>query len=99
MITRMPMARRPGLTLTEALVAMFVAALGMISLLTLFPLGALQMGQALKDSRTAETARQADSLMGGFGGATVLQRLAHLQGTEREQRQQRDHAEIGRAHV
>ena len=66
MITRMPMARRPGLTLTEALVAMFVAALGMISLLTLFPLGALQMGQALKDSRTAEAARQADSLMRNY---------------------------------
>lgn len=66
MITRMPTARRPGLTLTEALVAMFVAALGMISLLTLFPLGALQMGQALKDSRTAEAARQADSLMRNY---------------------------------
>ena len=77
MITRMPMARRPGLTLTEALVAMFVAALGMISLLTLFPLGALQMGQALKDSRTAEAARQADSLMRNYWRDAVEQRQTY----------------------
>ncbi len=55
--------RRHGLTLTEALVALFVAALGLISLLTLFPLGALQMGQALKDDRCAQTAYKADTLM------------------------------------
>ncbi len=77
MITRMPMARRPGLTLTEALVAMFVAALGMISLLTLFPLGALQMGQALKDSRTAEAARQADSLIRNYWRDAVEQRQTY----------------------
>ena len=77
MITRMPTARRPGLTLTEALVAMFVAALGMISLLTLFPLGALQMGQALKDSRTAEAARQADSLMRNYWRDAVEQRQTY----------------------
>jgi Tfp pilus assembly protein PilV len=41
--------RRAGLSRVEVLVAMFIMALGMIALLTLFPLGALQMGQALKD--------------------------------------------------
>lgn len=54
---------RPGLTLTEALVALFVMALGLLSLLTLFPLGAFQMAQALKDDRTAQTAIQADGYM------------------------------------
>lgn len=63
MIANSPLARRRGLTLTEALVAMFVAAIGMISLLALFPLGALQMGQALKDSRCTETAMNAEALL------------------------------------
>jgi hypothetical protein len=62
------MNRRPGITLTEALVALFVAALGMIALLTLFPLGALQMGQALKDSRCAQSAQEADGLMRWYWG-------------------------------
>jgi hypothetical protein len=52
---------RPGLTLVEALVALFVAAIGMICLMTLFPLGALQMGQALKDERSSQLAVQADA--------------------------------------
>ncbi|CAN5568687.1 hypothetical protein BH11PLA2_BH11PLA2_35700 [soil metagenome] len=55
--------QRAGLTLTETLVALFIAALGMISLLTLFPLGALQMGQALKDGRCAQSAQEADNLI------------------------------------
>jgi len=47
-------------TLTEVLVALFVMAIGMISLLTLFPLGAMQVGQALRDDRCTQLARQAD---------------------------------------
>ena len=45
------MTRRPGLTMTEVLVALFVMALGTIAILTMFPLGMLQMGQALKDEQ------------------------------------------------
>ena len=52
---------RPGLSLTEVLVAMFVMALGLMALLTLFPLGALQIGQALKDDRTAQVAQYGDA--------------------------------------
>lgn len=55
--------RRPGLSLVEVIVAMFIMALGMIALLTLFPLGALQMGQALKDDRCAQAAAIADNVM------------------------------------
>jgi Tfp pilus assembly protein PilV len=50
------MNRRAGVTLIEVLIAIFVMALGLLALLTLFPLGALSMAQALKDDRVALTA-------------------------------------------
>lgn len=53
------MPRRAGVTLTEALVALFVMAIGLLGLLTLFPLGALTMSQAIKDDRCAHAARNA----------------------------------------
>jgi len=55
--------KRAGLSLTEALVALFIMAIGMISLLTLFPLGAIQMGRALRDDRCAQCAWQADGVV------------------------------------
>jgi Tfp pilus assembly protein PilV len=70
-------SRPAGLTLTEALVAMFVAALGMISLLTLFPLGALQMVQALKDGRCAQEAQQADNFFRWYGAKNNFGRDAN----------------------
>jgi hypothetical protein len=45
--------RRPGITLMEVLAAIFITGLGLLSLLTLFPLGALNMAQALQDDRAA----------------------------------------------
>jgi hypothetical protein len=42
--------------------AIFVMAIGLLALLTLFPLGAVQMAQALKDQRTAETNVNATAL-------------------------------------
>ena len=53
------MNRRPGVTLIEVLVAIFVAALGLLALLSLFPLGALSMAQAIRDDRVALTASNA----------------------------------------
>jgi len=53
------MRRRPAATLVEVLIAIFVMALGMLALLTLFPLGALTMAQAIKDDRTANAAANA----------------------------------------
>lgn len=47
---------RRGVTLTEVLIAMFVLAIGMMGILALFPLGAAQMAQAVKDERTAQLA-------------------------------------------
>jgi prepilin-type N-terminal cleavage/methylation domain-containing protein len=48
------MAQRNGVTLIEVLVAIFVMAIGLLSLLTLFPLGALSMAQTGKDVRTSQ---------------------------------------------
>src|SRR5258707_6368496 len=48
--------RRPGVTLIEVLVAIFVMGIGLICLLTLFPLGAMSMASAFKDERAAQAA-------------------------------------------
>ncbi len=50
---------RSGATLTEVLVAIFVMAIGLLALLTLFPLGALSMAQAIKDDRSSHAAKNA----------------------------------------
>ncbi|MGL6076440.1 MAG: type IV pilus modification PilV family protein [Fimbriiglobus sp.] len=63
---------RRGVSLTEVLVAMFVMAIGMISLMTLFPLGAMQVGQALRDDRTSQLARQADGYVRQWWRGTVV---------------------------
>jgi hypothetical protein len=60
------MKRRLAITLIEALMAIFVTAIGLLALLTLFPLGAVQMAQALKDERTAGSGMLAVSTWKGF---------------------------------
>jgi hypothetical protein len=55
------MNRRNAVTLTEVLIAIFVLSIGLLALLSLFPLGAAQMAQALKDQRSAESAGIAGS--------------------------------------
>jgi hypothetical protein len=54
--------RRAGITLLEVLVAIFITGVGLLALLKLFPLGALEMAQAIKDDRTAAVARDAVAL-------------------------------------
>ena len=70
---RRPMTQRPGVSLTEVLVALFIMALGTLAILTLFPLGAYNMGQALKDDRTAQCAIQADALMRSYWQTNVVE--------------------------
>lgn len=53
------MKRRSGATLVEVLVAIFVMGIGLMALLALFPLGALQMAKAIKDDRTGHIAANA----------------------------------------
>lgn len=50
------MTRRSGVTLVEVLVAIFVMGIGMIALLTLFPIGVLRMAQAINDERASQAA-------------------------------------------
>ena len=52
-------AARTGLTLVEVLIAILVMGIGLISLLALFPLGALSMAQSIKDNRMAQLAASA----------------------------------------
>ena len=55
------MQPRPGITLIEVLVSIFIMGIGMIALLTLFPLGAVNVAQALRDDRAAQAAANADA--------------------------------------
>ena len=57
---------RKGVTLTEVLVAIFVCGLGLMALMTLFPLGAMNMAQALKDDRCGHCAANASSVLRAF---------------------------------
>ena len=56
------MNRRPGITLIEVLVSIFIMAIGMIALLTLFPLGAINVAQALRHDRASQCATNANAL-------------------------------------
>jgi prepilin-type N-terminal cleavage/methylation domain-containing protein len=53
---------RSGVTLVEVLVAIFVLGLGLLAILALFPLAALNMSQAIKDDRTGHAAANADDI-------------------------------------
>jgi hypothetical protein len=48
---------RPGITLVEVLISLFIMAIGLLSLLTLFLTGALSMGQSLQADRAAAAAQ------------------------------------------
>lgn len=58
----MRLQHRAGVTLLEVLIAIFIMGIGMLALLTLFPVGALDMGRALSDDRAASAAAQADAI-------------------------------------
>lgn len=56
------MTGRQGATLVEVLVAIFVMGIGMIALLTLFPLGALRMALAIQEDNTTRAAGNANAV-------------------------------------
>ncbi|HVS35487.1 MAG TPA: prepilin-type N-terminal cleavage/methylation domain-containing protein, partial [Gemmataceae bacterium] len=60
------MTRRRGITLMEVLVAIFIMAIGLLAILTLFPLGALRMGEALQSDRTASAGSAGANICDGF---------------------------------
>jgi hypothetical protein len=59
-------AGEEGATLVEVLAAIFIMGVGLLALLTLFPLGALDMAQAIEDERTGAVAVEAQAF-GNFG--------------------------------
>ncbi|MBI1913631.1 MAG: prepilin-type N-terminal cleavage/methylation domain-containing protein [Planctomycetes bacterium] len=69
------MTRRPGITLVEVLVAILITGVGLLALLVLFPLGALEMAQAVKDDRAGHVKHNAAafaSIVWPNGGPTGL---------------------------
>jgi prepilin-type N-terminal cleavage/methylation domain-containing protein len=60
------MQPRRGLTLIEVLVAIFILGVGLLAILVLFPLGALNMARALKDDRCGVIAANADAMAQGM---------------------------------
>src|SRR5438270_13324386 len=50
---------RRAVTLVEVLLAIFLMGIGLMAVLSLFPLGAAQMAQAIQDQRAAEAATTA----------------------------------------
>jgi hypothetical protein len=57
---------RAGITLVEVLAAIFIMGVGLLALLTLFPLGALSMARAVRDDRAAAIAANATALADAF---------------------------------
>jgi hypothetical protein len=56
-------SRRAAFSLTEALIAIFCVAIGLMGILVLFPIGALQMAQSIKDDRSAQANHHATTRM------------------------------------
>ncbi|VTR91124.1 unnamed protein product [Gemmata massiliana] len=60
------MTRRPGLTMTEALVAIFITAIGLVGVMSMFPFGAKQMSDALIADRSTSLANSIDGLVRSY---------------------------------
>jgi hypothetical protein len=56
------MKSRNATTLMEVLVSIFIMGIGLLALLTLFPLGALSMAQAIRDDRINQAALNAQAI-------------------------------------
>lgn len=68
--------RREGVTLIEVLAAILISGIGLLALLTLFPLGALSMAQAIKEDRAAAVA--ADAATFSTAGQQLLDRTGQF---------------------
>ncbi len=53
---------RSGITLVEVLVAIFIMGVGLLAILVLFPIGALNMARAIRDDRAAHCGAQAEAI-------------------------------------
>lgn len=68
------MTRRPGLTLMEVMVTLFILAFGVMAILTLFPLAASQMFIAVREDRSALAANAADGFFRAYWKSEVVDR-------------------------
>ena len=66
--------RRAGLTLMEVLVSLAILAFGLLAIMTLFPLSAIQMGRAVRDDRSYLAARNADGMFRAYWKAEIVER-------------------------
>jgi prepilin-type N-terminal cleavage/methylation domain-containing protein len=66
--------RRAGLTLMEVLVSLAILAFGLLAIMTLFPLSAIQMGRAVRHDRGYQAARNADGLFRSYWKADIAER-------------------------
>jgi hypothetical protein len=79
------MVRRTGTTLLEVLIAIFVTGIGLLALLALFPLGAVNMALAIKEDRCAHSCADADAVAhmtifrDGTGALVDLRHEANIQ--------------------
>ena len=56
------MKHRAGLTLVEVLVAIFIMGIGLLAIMTLFPLGLMNYAQAMQDDRAAQAASNGSAI-------------------------------------
>jgi prepilin-type N-terminal cleavage/methylation domain-containing protein len=73
------MIRRNGFSLVEVLVAMFIMGLGVISILTLFPLGAANMANAVREERSAQLAASADGYLRAYWKTRIIEPILESQ--------------------
>lgn len=55
--------RRPGVTLMEVLIATFILAIGLIAIMALFPIGAVNMARAINQDRSATHGMNSDAIV------------------------------------
>jgi hypothetical protein len=58
-----------GLSLTEVLISFFILLIGVVSVISLFPLGVLKVQESVKDTRSTITAMEAQALVLGMNWA------------------------------
>lgn len=73
------MTRRTGTSLIEVLVTVGILGIGLTSVIAMFPMAAITMGQALKDDRTATAAVTGDGLIRDMHWRNVVEPPAPLE--------------------
>src|SRR5688572_10280609 len=71
------MTRRPGMTMTEVLVTIFVVVIGLTGVMSKFPFAAKQMSDALISDRSTSLATSTDGLVRGYWTEKVVENPAN----------------------